>query len=174
MNLLGISSFDEDGNLNVVVEAPRGAEVKLIYEPRLGSFVFQRQLPVGLAYPYDWGFVPSTHAEDGDPLDAMVLLEGRTWPGVVLPSTPIGIVRVVQRDAGKSESVHNDRIIAVPAGSKRHGDVADLAPSLREELERFFVAVGRQKHEHVEVERWDGPAAAMKSIERAARAFSKR
>src|SRR4051794_30672332 len=104
--------LDASGNVRVVVEAPKGAVMKLRWQPELGAFEFHRPLPHGVAYPFDWGFVPSTRAEDGDPLDAMVLLEEPTWPGVVIATRPIGVLRVSQRDEGEA-SIRNDRLIAV-------------------------------------------------------------
>ena len=62
-----------DGLAHVVVETPRGARVKVAYNPQLSCFAMSRALPIGLAYPYDWGFLPSTLGEDGDPLDALVI-----------------------------------------------------------------------------------------------------
>lgn len=122
---------------------------------------------------YDWGFVPSTRAPDDDPLDAMVLFDAPTWPGVVIPSTPIGVVRLVQRD-GKKARKRNDRIIAVPANDRRYSHVTDLPKRVREELEKFFITVSRMADKQVEVEGWDGPKAARTTIENAARQYVRR
>jgi inorganic pyrophosphatase len=167
--LLKLSWRDDDGHCRVVIEAPRGSVVKLKYEPQIGAFVFGHRLPRGTAYPYDWGFIPGTCADDGDPLDAMVLLDAPTWPGVVIPSIPIGLMRVVQRD-GKRKPTRNDRVIAVAADDPTWDDVAALPKRVREELEQFFVTAGQQTHDRVVVEGWRGPQAARTAIERAAEA----
>ena len=160
---------DEKGRCRVVVETPRGALVKLKFEPAADAFVLSHRLPRGVAYPYDWGFIPGTRAADGDPLDAMVLHDAPTWPGVVVPSIPIGVVRVVQGD-GRRTTTRNDRVIAVAADEPMWDDVAALPKRVRDELAAFFVTVGRQSHARVVVEGWRGPQAARTAIERAAQA----
>src|SRR5690349_19179248 len=112
MSLAKLPAFDADGHLHVVVESPRGSGLKLKFDSKTGAFGLSRPLPKGLTFPYDWGFVPSTRGADGDPLDAMVVWEETSFPGVVLACRLVAVVRVEQnsqRDSGKRE--RNDRVI---------------------------------------------------------------
>ena len=97
-----------EGLIRVVIETPRGAAVKLAFEPRTQAFSYVRPLPVGMTYPYDWGFIPSTLGEDGDPLDGMVIHQAATAPGVVIKCNLLGALRVKQKDLGGG-TVRNDR-----------------------------------------------------------------
>ncbi|HKP23008.1 MAG TPA: inorganic diphosphatase [Dongiaceae bacterium] len=80
-NLLSLPAFASQSDVHVVVETPRHVQAKFKYEPELGVFMPSRALTLGLSYPYDWGFVPSTEAPDGDPLDALVPHQITASPG---------------------------------------------------------------------------------------------
>jgi inorganic pyrophosphatase len=95
-----------------------------------------------MGYPYDWGFIPSTQAEDGDPLDVLVIHDAQTYPGVVLRCKPVGILEVEQKKKGKKNE-RNYRTFAVPDRSPLDTDLVDvrrLPSRARHELEHFFRA----------------------------------
>ena len=102
-----------------------------------------KPLLAGLTYPYDWGFIPSTKAEDGDPLDVLIIHDAATYPGLVLTCKPIGILEVLQTSEGKKE--RNDRVFAVPERSPFEGELQDvrhLPARAMNELEKFFSVRG--------------------------------
>src|SRR5205807_5416642 len=120
--------------------------------------------------PYDWGFIPSTRAEDGDPLDVLVIHDAATYPGLILRCKPIGVLEVLQ--IKKSGKERNDRIFAVPDRSPFEGDLQDvrrLPPRAVEELEKFFEATDALQDKKLEFLGWHGPAHAIKTIKRLAR-----
>jgi len=158
---------DQEGNFNVVVESPRGSGVKFKYDFERDAFVFQRALPVGIAYPFDWGFIAGTRAPDGDPLDAMVIHDATSWPGALIPARAVGILCVTQKGArGRRE--RNDRVILVPTTSDRYADVADVPQRLRAELERFFKVTSRSEKE-IEIVGWQDGHFAEKAVDDVAR-----
>ncbi|HEY1862512.1 MAG TPA: inorganic diphosphatase [Roseiarcus sp.] len=109
-NFFNLPLFTDDEDVHVVIETPRGNHVKFAYDPKIKAFVVRKSLLTGLTYPHDWGFMPSTKADDGDPLDAMVIHDGTTFPGVVVICRVIGILQIEQRSKNKSE--RNDRLFA--------------------------------------------------------------
>ena len=154
------AAFRADGSLNVVVETPRGASAKFKYDEESGLMLLSRELPYGITYPYDWGFVPATKAADGDPLDAMVLWEAASYPGIVLPSRIIGALRVDQRSARSGARERNDRLFVLPVKAPRHDhlrSVLDLPQRVRDEIERFFVNVVAFEGKDLRVLGFDGP-----------------
>lgn len=171
-DLLHLPTFASKTDIHVVVETPRHAQAKFKYEPKLGIFMLSRALTLGLSYPYDWGFVPSTSAPDGDPIDALVMHNVTTSPGVVLRCKPIGILDVQQSE--NSRSIRNDRLLVVPIRSSVQSgarDVRDLPSSLRHQAEEFFVAATAGTGKKLKFLGWRGPNAAMAAVRRAHKAF---
>jgi inorganic pyrophosphatase len=171
MRLHELPAHDDEGHLRVVVESPRGSRLKLKYQPELAIFTVARPLVLGVSYPFDWGFVPSTEAEDGDPLDAMVLLDAPTYPGVVVACEPIGVVRVEQR-AKKGGRERNDRVIASPVQAPRFDGLRDarrLPKRTRDEIERFFLAAVTLERKDVKLLGWGAIREARALVGRALR-----
>jgi inorganic pyrophosphatase len=172
MDLSKLPTRDREKHVRVVVESPRGSGVKLKYDPELGAFALSRPLPLGVTYPFDWGFVPGTRAADGDPLDAMVLLDCPSYPGVVVACSPIGVVRVEQdaREGGRRE--RNDRVIAVAASAPRFEaikDAMELPERLREEIQQFFLTAVLFEKKNASLLGWDGKAAAEALVDESSR-----
>jgi len=174
-NLARLPTWAGNELVHVVVETPRGARAKLTFDPGLKTFVLSKSLMLGLSYPYDWGFIPSTRAEDGDPLDAMVIHDAATTPGLVLRCKIIGVLQMVQKT--KHDQIRNDRVIAVPTDSHRerelHG-VQDLQPEVKQELEKFFVATDELEAKTLKFLSWQGPAQAKKLVRRCEKVFKKK
>lgn len=153
---------------NVVVETPRGSPVKLDYDVKAHVFTYSHPLMLGLRYPYDWGFFPRTRAQDGDPLDALVLHESTTYPGVVMGCRLIGAVRLTEKPRHKRRR-RNDRVICVPEAAANYSDARDVPKKLQTELERFFQATAELAEKTVRIDGWAGPKHALKLLERHAR-----
>jgi inorganic pyrophosphatase len=173
-NLFNIPSFTDDDDVNVVVETPRGSRAKFDYDPKLKTFTLSKSLLTGLTYPHDWGFVPSTKADDGDPIDIMVVHDATTFPGVVLTCRAIGILQIEQNSNGKTE--RNDRLFAVPKDSHSEQalqDVRDLSEPIQQELEKFFKATDELEDKTLTILGWKGPKAAVQAIKTAAKSFKK-
>jgi inorganic pyrophosphatase len=107
-DLLTLPTFAPGTTVHVVAETPRHSRAKFKYDPKLRAFTLSRALTLGLIYPYDWGFVPSTAAPDGDPIDALVLHNVTTSPGMVLRCKPLGILDVLQTEKQRTERNDHD------------------------------------------------------------------
>jgi inorganic pyrophosphatase len=173
MNLATIPTFSGAETFHVVVEAPRGSTLKLKYEPRWQAMSISRPLPLGVAFPFDWGFIPSTAAADGDPLDAMVLWDVASYPGVVLECRSIGVLLVEQNRTNHDASirVRNDRILALPLETRREQAVtgADtLSRRVRDELEQYVFASTALEGKAPRILGWGDAAAALALIRESA------
>ncbi|WP_431015528.1 inorganic diphosphatase [Bradyrhizobium pachyrhizi] len=166
-NLIKLPTWADEKNIHSVIETPRGSTCKLEFDPDLKAFTLAKPLMVGLTYPYDWGFIPSTKADDGDPLDVLVIHDSKTYPGVVLPCRPIGILEILQIRKGRKE--RNDRVFAAPDRSPLETNLKDIRhlPSRAvEELEQFFRATNALENKELEFLGWRGPGAAVRAIKR--------
>ena len=140
-NYAKLPAWANKSHVYAVVETPRGSRAKLEFDPKLRVFTLAKPLLTGLTYPYDWGFIPSTKADDGDPIDVLIIHEAATFPGLVLCCKPIGILEISQIKKRKKE--RNDRIFVVPDRSPFEADLTDirrLPKRAVKELEQFFLA----------------------------------
>src|SRR5258708_20464997 len=88
---------EEDGDLiQVIIETPKGSRNKYAFDPEQKVFELKKVLPAGMAFPYDFGFIPSTRAEDGDPTDVLVLMDEPAFPGCLLKCRPAAIFHAAQ------------------------------------------------------------------------------
>jgi inorganic pyrophosphatase len=169
-NLHQLKTWRTDGNVNTVVEAPRGCGAKITYNAELDVFEYGKALPLGTTYPYCWGFIPGTKAEDGDPLDVLVLTDAPSYPGVVIAARLIGVL-ILDEQGKNNKRERNDRLVAVPADAPRIADgvhtVEDLPKRLRREIEEFFLDTTLFTHKDARCLGWKGPKAAEKLVRKA-------
>src|SRR5947209_15525771 len=92
--------FDSEGNLTVVVETPKGSRNKYSFDEKHRAFQLKKVLPEGMVFPHDFGFVPSTRAGDGDPLDVLVLMDYQAFPGCIVQSRILGVIEGEQQEDG--------------------------------------------------------------------------
>jgi inorganic pyrophosphatase len=172
VNLLTLPTFADDSAFHVVVESPRGSSLKLKYEPRWEAMGISRPLPAGLVFPFDWGFVPSTRGPDGDPLDAFLMWDVSSFPGVVLASRPLGVLRIEQNAANfdRSRRVRNDRILALPVAARRETGwrtLTDITERLRQECVEFTIAAAALEGKDVAILGWGDSEEAVSLIKSA-------
>ena len=132
---------ERDGLTDVVIETPAGSRIKYGWDPESKRFRASRVLPLGMAFPYDFGYVPGTKSDDGDPLDVLVLADAPLAVGTIVACRIIGVIQVAQSEEGVEELVRNDRVVGVPEHAIRGAawrELDDLGPHLLEEIESFF------------------------------------
>ena len=144
-----------------MIETPKGSPNKLAFEPRFDAFVLKGVLPAGAVFPFDFGFVPSTLGDDGDPLDILVLMDAPVATGCVVPSRVIGVIEAEQTENGRTE--RNDRLLAVATKSATHRSIQelhDVSADLVAQIEHFFVSYNAAKGKRFEVKRRAGRTRA--------------
>ena len=159
-----------------VIEASQGTRHKLKYTPEWNAFVLDGVLPVGLAFPYDFGFLPSTLGDDGDPLDVLVLADEALPLGALAPVRIVGVIEAEQQEKG-GRAERNDRLLAVTDPSHRYRGcraLADVAKNVLDEIERFFVVYNQAKHVRFTPLARRGRAAAERLVRNGQRRFGER
>ena len=126
---------------DVTIEIPKGQRNKYEVDHETGRVRLDRYLYTSMAYPTDYGFIEDTLGEDGDPLDALVLMDQAAFCGCLVRARLLGVIEAEQTEEGETE--RNDRLIAVASNSRTHSDlksITDLNPELLDEIEHFFVS----------------------------------
>ena len=159
----------------VIIETPKGRRNKFDYDPKSDLFALGGLLPEGMVFPFDFGFVPSTLGQDGDPLDVMVLMDEPAHVGCLLDVRVIGIIEAEQTEDGKTES--NPRLLAIAKHSYSHENrtsIKELNDNLLEQIEGFFVSYNKLRGKQFKVTGRGGPKRALALIKGAAKAFRKK
>lgn len=151
MDLSRIPAQPKSGVVNVLIEIPAGSKNKYEFDKDINAFALDRVLYSSVQYPYDYGFIPNTLADDGDPLDGMVIMDQPTFPGCVIPARPIGMMEMI--DGGDRD----EKILCVPADDPRYANVKsldDIDAHRLEEIAEFFRTYKNLEKKETEILGW--------------------
>jgi len=162
------SVSDDSRTVTVVVETPRGRRNKYKFDEDKGRFSISRVLPLGTAFPYDFGFIPETKADDGDPIDVLLLMDEPAFPGCEVQARLIGVIEAEQTEDG--QTVRNDRLVAVAEQTSEYRDLRSLRrvdDQIINEIEAFFVNYHAVQGRQFRVLRVRGPKRASRLLQQA-------
>ena len=172
-----IAPFDDkSGDLRIVIETPKGSRNKYSYDPDCDCLQLSTVLPEGMVFPYDFGFIPSTLGDDGDPLDILILMEASVVPGCVVRTRVIGGIEAKQKEKGESWT-KNDRLIAVATHAQTYQkaeNLSDLRPHLVDEIIEFFVDYNKLRNRKFKAGAPVGRHKAKKLIEAGMKQFRRK
>ena len=157
-------------SVNVMVEIPKGSRNKYEYDTKRKVIKFDRMLFSAMHYPSDYGFITETLAEDGDPLDALVLVWEPTFPGCMIEARPVGLFRM------RDEKGPDAKILCIPLGDPMWNHIKtldDVPPHLLKEIEHFFRVYKDLEEKKTGIEGWEGLDAALRDIKQAQERFKK-
>jgi inorganic pyrophosphatase len=157
-----------------IIETPKGRRSKYDYDPKSRLFRLKTILPDGMSFPLDFGFVPSTLCDDGDPLDIMVLVDEASCVGALLDVRLIGVIEAQEVEDGKKE--RNDRLLAVAVASHVYSDIkvpGDLPDAFIDNLSQFWTNKDRLEGKSFTVLGVCGPNVAVDLVRRGAKTFKK-
>ncbi|RCJ27982.1 inorganic pyrophosphatase [Nostoc minutum NIES-26] len=168
MDLSRIPAQPKPGIINVLVEITGGSKNKYEYDKELQAFSLDRVLYSSVKYPYDYGFVPNTLADDGDPLDGMVIIDEPTFPGCVIAARPIGFLEMI--DGGDRD----EKILAVPDKDPRYAQIKslkDIAPHRLDEIAEFFRSYKNLEKKVTEILGWQDVEQVKALVDKSIKAF---
>jgi inorganic pyrophosphatase len=165
-------SNEESAVLNAIVETPKNSRNKLKFDPEHKLFKLKTLLPVGAVFPFDFGFIPSTIAEDGDPIDVLILMDEPVAVGTLIEVRLVGIIEAEQTEKTKTgeETTRNDRLIAVSSVSYNYSDVRsvrDINGNLMNEIEHFFLSYNESRGKKFKILGRHGPKRALELVKEA-------
>jgi inorganic pyrophosphatase len=153
------------GTCRAIIETPKGCRNKFDYDPESNLFKLGGLLPEGMMFPFDFGFIPSTLGEDGDPLDILVLMDTPAHVGCLIEVRLIGVIFAEQTEDGKKEA--NDRLLGAAIHSYEHEHLTtinDVSKTLLSQLEEFFVSYNKQRGKRFKITGTGGPRKAIKLL----------
>lgn len=163
MDLSLIPAQPKPGLINVLIEIPGGSKNKYEFDKDIQAFALDRVLYSSVQYPYDYGFVPNTLADDGDPLDGMVIMDEPTFPGCVIAARPIGMLEMI--DGGDRD----EKILCVPDKDPRYVNVKslkDLASHRLDEIAEFFRSYKNLEKKITDIKGWQDVDEVMPLVEK--------
>jgi inorganic pyrophosphatase len=155
----------EKGTCRAIIETPKGFRNKFDYDPESNLFMLGGLLPEGMMFPFDFGFIPCSLGDDGDPLDILVLMDAPAHVGCLLEVRLIGVISAEQFQDGERET--NDRLLGVAIHSYQHEDletIEDVGKTLLSQLEEFFVSYNKQRGKKFRITGTGGPKKAIKFL----------
>jgi inorganic pyrophosphatase len=166
MDITKIKSQKTPAEINVLIEIPKDSNIKYELDKESGAVMVDRFLYTAMNYPFNYGFVPGTLADDGDPLDVLVLSEYSVVPASVIPSKAIGLLEM------EDEAGIDTKIIAVPKEKidpvfGAYNDIEEIPAAIKEKIKHFFENYKTlEPGKWVKVKNWQGREVALKAIEK--------
>ena len=154
--------------VRMIVEIPKNSANKYEYDKKLGIFRLDRALYSPVHYPGDYGFIPGTLADDGDPLDVLVLVEVPSFPGCLIEVRPVGVLHLID------QSEEDLKVLAVPNGNPRYDQIHtidQIFPHVRREIEHFFAIYKELQGAVMKSQGWRGPIEARRAIVESRQAY---
>lgn len=163
MNWLHDISPGTPEKVNVIIEIPKGCRNKYEYDKKNNIIKLDRVLYSAVHYPGDYGFIPRTHCEDGDPLDAIILVGEPSFPGVLIEARPVALLNMV--DSGERD----EKLLCVPAEDPRFAeikDIKDVPAHVLKEIAHFFETYKNLQGKKVVIEGWEDAKKAKEMLEK--------